>query len=456
MPLRNRLSQTLTRYRDEERGSLVVPFAISLVLLAGGVGVAMDMSRVVGQKEKVQGVADAASLAAARSGEKGNGQLRKIADAVFVEHFGAGGDRMITSVKRDGDAVRVEASDTVPTTLSRLLGFDALDLSVESTSVYAERRMDIALVLDSTDSMSGSNMNALKRSANTFVDLIDEADTDKVRIGIAPYAQHVNVGTANRDAVWLEVPADRVTPSRYQCRMVRDVVSRSNCRTETRTGSRDGQPFTYTVNVCDTTYGDRYERCGWTRERVETWQGCVGSRDVPLDTKPAYDGVKIPGLLNKPCGAEILVPTDNLRRVRSAIDGLNPRGETYMPAGLIWGRRLLEASAPFPNSDPAPDGDRVMILMTDGQNTRSKSGDAHNGTDSVDADRKTAQLCREAKASGTTIYTIGYGVTDGATRSLLRDCASSTGHYFDARNADQLESAFEDIASSIKELRVSA
>ena len=444
MSLRNRLTQSLTQFGRDERGSLAVPFALCSVLLVGGVGVAMDMGRVVNQKEKVQGVADAASLAAARSGEKGNGQLRKIADAVFIEHFGKGGDKLITSVKRDGDAVRVVAEDQVQTTLSKLLGFKVLDLSVESTSLYAERRMDIALVLDTTESMRGANMEALKRSAGNFIDIIDDADVDTVKVGIAPYAQHVNVGLSYRDAEWLDVPADeqRATTRRVE-------GSERNCRRVSGTGSRDGVPTTYDYTKCDydTEPGP---------DRTATWQGCVGSRNIPLDANPAYSGVKIPGLLDKPCGAELLTPTTNMTKVRQTLNGLNPQGDTYMPAGLMWGWRMLEPSAPLPNADPAPDGDRVVVLMTDGLNTRSKSGDSHWGRNQIETDQKTANICTSMKGTGVTVYTIGYGINDGATRNLLRNCASGANTYFDARDAAQLERAFEDIAASIKELRVSA
>jgi hypothetical protein len=47
-------------------------------------------------------------------------------------------------------------------------------------------------------------------------------------------------------------------------------------------------------------------------------------------------------------------------------------------------------------------------------------------------------------------------VTNGATKSLLRDCATTRSFYFNARNASELNKAFEDIANSLTELRISA
>ncbi|MEM7728433.1 MAG: hypothetical protein AAF311_04075, partial [Pseudomonadota bacterium] len=105
---------------------------------------------------------------------------------------------------------------------------------------------------------------------------------------------------------------------------------------------------------------------------------------------------------------------------------------------------------------PDPKVEKVMVLMTDGENTKSKNGRWHNKGNKKDADDKTKALCGLIKAEDIHIYTIAYEVTDSATKTLLSNCATDSGSYFDAKNAAQLSSAFEEIANSLNALRISA
>lgn len=442
MSLRKSLTQTAARFGRDETGSFAVAGTISLAVLLFGIGAAIDVSRTVTSKTRMQGVADVASLAAARSLSTNSAELREIAETVFVQHIGPGADTLVQSVRRDGDAVVVDAEEPVGTTFLRLFGITEMDTAVSSTSVYAERSMDIALVLDTTRSMQGQKLANLKRASRELIDAVEELDGDSVRLAVTPFAQHVNVGTSRRDEIWLDVPEDETRET-----WERVPGSKRNCRTVSGSGTNDGVPWSGTWEQCD------YD---WRRgpDRTATWRGCVGSRAVPLDTRAAYDGVSIPGLLDKPCGSEVLPLTSDMSAVKRAVRDLNAQGETYMPAGLLWGWRMVDASVPFPNASPAPDGDRVVVLMTDGMNTKSKNGDGHFGGDATAANAKTASLCEAVKTSGVTVYTIAYEVDDVPTRNLLQGCATSSGQYFDARNADDLTEAFKSIADSVKELRV--
>jgi len=94
-----------------------------------------------------------------------------------------------------------------------------------------------------------------------------------------------------------------------------------------------------------------------------------------------------------------------------------------------------------------------MIVMTDGENTRSKSGSFHNGQSQVNADRKAADICNNIKDDNITVYTIAYEVNDTQTENLLRGCASNPDNYFDATNAGDLMEAFDVILTWPRILR---
>ena len=455
----NTVANTARKFCASETGSIAVPFAIGLSVLLGASGYAIDLALHVKGKEAVQDVADAASLAAALSTDADQGELDAIASDVFAAHFGESGRDFVAGVSRDGDRVTVQAQASVPTTFSRLFGINTMDVNVASTSVYSERKLDISLVLDTTDSMSfDGKIDDLKVAAGNLIDTIERLDGEKVRVSVTPFAQHVNVGTSRRNSEWLSVPADRVRPSEYTCNTTRPVIARTNCRFEPRTTTRDGVRTTFQKKVCDVTRGEPVTNCAWRAPRAETWNGCVGSRQSPLDLKAAYDGARIPGLLNKPCGSEIQTLTSDMNAVRNTVNSLSTRGETYLPSGLLWGWRQLDRSAPLTVAAPASAGDRILVLMTDGENTKSKlpGQDAHRGNSKADADARTAQLCDAVKASEVTIYTIAFQVDDGATRNLLQDCASSSSNFFRARNAQELVAAFDAIGDSLKGLRVAS
>ena len=87
-----------------------------------------------------------------------------------------------------------------------------------------------------------------------------------------------------------------------------------------------------------------------------------------------------------------------------------------------------------------------MILLTDGDNTESKSA-----TNQSLIDDRTRLACTAAKSQGITIYSVR--VIDG-DRDLLRDCASAPANYFEVANASQLTPVFTEIANRIGSIRI--
>jgi hypothetical protein len=101
---------------------------------------------------------------------------------------------------------------------------------------------------------------------------------------------------------------------------------------------------------------------------------------------------------------------------------------------------------------------RKSSRLDDGRRKHTRqNGALHDQAGQNDkADNTTRDLCNAIKDENITVYTIAYEVTNGATKSLLRDCATTRSFYFNARNASELNKAFEDIANSLTELRISA
>lgn len=66
--------------------------------------------------------------------------------------------------------------------------------------------------------------------------------------------------------------------------------------------------------------------------------------------------------------------------------------------------------------------------------------------------QRTKHICDAAKDQGVIVYAIGFEAPNSGQK-VLKDCASSDGHYFDVDGLE-IEDAFSSIAASIRKLRL--
>ena len=340
-------------------------------------------------------------------------------------------------------------------------GVSALEINVGSMAeIGPGKPIELVLVLDNTGSMSGAKLTALKSSATLLVDMIlDSTNSDQnTKIALVPFSEHVNVGMSNRSANWIDVPADYTETKNVCSNSYPDRVD-TNCHTETRTSSTDGVPYTYEANVCDTDWGEPVQTCSDKTYTYE-WKGCVGSRDYPQNTNDqGYNLDKVPGLLNVWCRDPITPLTDDKTVITAGIDAMSASGNTYIPAGLAWGWRAVSSVKPYNEGKPHAafkdiNGAKAIVLMTDGENTRSPNYPDNWGNDVALANTLTTELCDNIKAEEIRVYTIAFEVTDTTTKSMLEGCATASDHYFDADSAAELETAFSTIAGQLSQLRL--
>jgi len=449
-------TKLLNRYKSDTNGNLTIAFAVMAMVLLLGVGVAFDTNMAHKTKLRLQDAADAAVLAAAKSGETTQAQLQTVAQAtVDANNLSGATLNTVLSLTANG-RVQVNVTGQYDTQLMGIFGQPTIDLAALSEApLTSAEPVNIALVLDTTGSMSGAKLTSLKGAATNLITTLESYNNSSLKVAVVPFSQYVNVGMANRSAPWIDVPNDSSTTGTEVCRNRRDVIARTNPRRRSETRYRDGVPYTHTWTEYDVTYGPYYRSC-YTPTHNVTWRGCVGSRTNPWHERADFAGRRIPGLMNTWCGREMLPLTSNMTTVKAKINSLNASGNTYIPSGVVWGWRALDTDMPLTeaNGPYAASTQKVMVLMTDGENTKSKSGQTHNGNSTSNANTVTRNLCNNAKAEGIEIYTIAYEVTDNTTKNMLRNCATNAGMYFDASNSAQLNNAFEQIASNLIKLRL--
>lgn len=164
-----------------------------------------------------------------------------------------------------------------------------------------------------------------------------------------------------------------------------------------------------------------------------------------------------------------LLSTMNQSAFYSYADALAAAGSTYHDLGMLWGLRLSSPQGPWAdtvNIAPTNGGkvSRHIIFMTDGQMEPSTTIQSSYGIEwhdrritddgsSNQAARHTLRfraLCDNAKDKGFRVWVIAFA---SSLTSDLTYCASSNSSFL-ATNATQLNSAFQEIAKNVGELRV--
>lgn len=153
----------------------------------------------------------------------------------------------------------------------------------------------------------------------------------------------------------------------------------------------------------------------------------------------------------------------------SYADALSPAGATYHDIGMIWGTRLMSDTGLFAanvNAAP-PNGGKVgkhIIFMTDGEMSTTYSGKTARGVEWHDRrvtsdgysdqnkrhDDRLIAMCAAAKARGIRVWVIAFSTS---MTTSLSTCASPDSS-FTADSASALNTAFQDIARDVGELRI--
>lgn len=415
------LRRAVLAFREDRGGNLVVIFAILLVPLLGMVGAAIDYTRASTARQMLMSAVDTAALMAARDAAKlTDAQLQtRINDWISANLYGVDAGSFSgakVTIDRTNRTIDISADARVKTTMTQLVGPDGVTVRGSSQSTWGTNKIELALVLDNTGSMSSSGkMTALKTASKDLLKIMKEAttETDQIKISIVPFNTQVKLVAATyKDAPWIRFGMKR------SCGW--------NC-TETM------------------------DKAKWTA----AGQGCITDRDKDYDTT---DGEAVIDTNAKRYPADwcdqsslatILPLTADWTALNNKVDSMTPVGNTNVTIGAVWGMATLSSALPLNEAKPVGTErlTKYMILLTDGENTANQFNDSSSVIDS-----RTRLACTNAKAAGLQVYTIR--VIDG-NRDLLKSCASQASMYYEVSNASQLSPVFQTIAKEISQVRIS-
>ncbi len=183
---------------------------------------------------------------------------------------------------------------------------------------------------------------------------------------------------------------------------------------------------------------------------------------------------------NKYCAESLLGMTNVKSDIVTKLDAMQANGATMINLGLAWGWRMLsprwtgmwggvmDSTEPkLPLAYNHPGMNKVIILMTDGDNTfgnnnytaYGKLTDGRISTSQTTAentlDTRTANLCTTIKNKDILIYTIALGTgVSTASKNMLKACATSPAYAFVSPSGSELQNVFTTIANQLNSLHI--
>jgi Mg-chelatase subunit ChlD len=486
---------TLVDLVCDDRGAVTVNFIITLSAIVLVVAVAIDFARTQTAVVRAQNALAGAALAASDrlglpdqdAAGRGDAESNFKVNTIKPKDVGVLKDVVLDAEK--GGSV-APAKGNMLTSL--LVGIKAIGIASSASLARGHGSVEVALVLDTSASMAGQSIADLRVAAQNLTSVLYAGyeGTDKVRVGIVPFAGSVNVGSAHQAASWMDSAG--LSPTHYE----NFAEQRSRFQLFTQLGVKWGgcvevRPSPHDVsdslpaasvpaslfvpmfapdepdsaNAEGNAYSNNYlsdtgggcsappQTClrSNRRGRCTSWSTPALPAAQAQARTCKYDGAVIVSASgpNALCDAAPILPlTESKSAVHDAIGQMRAKGSTNMLEGLMWGWRVLSPEEPFTHGRPYSDREntKYLILMTDGENNHqamsnhNKSiyhafGYASNGrlgTGSSSAalssqmNSKTRAACENAKAAGITIYTIAFRLEQDANTRALLASCASS------------------------------
>jgi len=466
----------LRSFWKDRRGNFAMMTVIAMIPIMGSVALAVDYTEMVREKQDTLNALDAAGIATARYISSGatDAQAVSYANDFFMANLSAVSPSNVTlnvllpTNNTGGGTLKLTANLTYDPyflpTAAMLIGKSSKALTFSASSeIQLKNTVEVALVLDNSGSMdyygTGSGkkrIDLLKAAAKQLIDTLAgqaalvKQVAEPVRFGLVPFAAAVNVGSANKNASWMDT--NGISPIHHENfnwdsfaysnnksnrRVVKDPTTGMFVKKGSDWGTQENEKVTrFTLFDEMKYYTDSAKK---NKAPYTSWQGCVEQRPSPYDVNDApasvYDpaslfvpmfapdqisgdynhywdevvssrdynaaqrqaympkyfdistigyvgayGTKKAGLDSGPnasCSTQPITPltdvtnVDGMKKVKDAIDAMQPSGATSVGSGMAWGWRVVSSGAPFTEGRPETEkgNDKVVIVLTDGANT---------------------------------------------------------------------------------------
>lgn len=445
----------LPGFGASEEGATAPIFAICASLVVFAAGMAIDSSRLSTARVQVQAATDSAALAAAAAYGTGNNNYRSIADAYFEKTISQYGDlanaNIVTDVSVDtvNNTLTMTASGDIPTTLTRIGGFNDMPLGAESTPP-----------LDSgggggTESMAAATGGDASGGGviSSTVSLPVFSDHHKGQIVLVmDYSSSMDeyIGGKRKYATMRDEAAKLVNN-----------LSQNQTNQDVEFGL---VPFSHAVRV-NMPKNFYYGQTGTTATT-----SCIDDRNYPHNLSPDTPDTSTRNNATKFFTTSCSYFSSKSLNVRplslshsGTVDQINmmtPYGNTHIALGMETAWHLLTPSAPYAATVNTEQTLKAVVLLTDGQQTSPGNG-PNNILSVSQAEANLEEQCKRMKTAGIRVVTVSFDLPDAQTQNRLKECASENlekkvaagepkpKYYFNANTNEELASAFGIIRDSL-------
>lgn len=396
--IREWINQKRPDYRSSDGGNVASMAAVAALLLLGGIGAALDYTRMATLQSQLQNAVDSGVLAAA-SLDSELDAARRLHGKRVAETNIANLSSITTDITLniDGNGVVTGTGEMIyQPVMMHMFGFDDLPVTAISEAMAEGGTVDaeIVLVLDYSSSMN-SKYGAMRTAAVNLVRDLSANEDAEIEFGLVPFAEEVFMTLDGRYAV----------------------------------GGSPGVP----------------------------WVGCTISRRWPFvvsDRTPNGSDRSKWGAGGTDCGqyvprSLVVQPlTDNHAAVIAQLLAMRPHRGTNTSLGAEIGYQVISPNPPFAASDFAGEKQKFMVMLSDGEQTRPSYGPG----DRLTLDQAASNLqsiCDTAAANGVTVITVLYDTSSTRARSAMRNCASAPDLFMEA-TAGNISDRFAMIGEMVK------
>lgn len=403
MQVVERICSRMRTLLGNEDGSTVTFLAAAIVPLVAFSGLSIDTARGYLVKQRLSYSIEAAALAAAKADPSATtAEIEAVGKQYFDANFPAGtmgiaAPEVTYSISPNKREITVAARADMPTALMPVLGINEVTVSSEVTAQRQSKGLELALALDNTGSMGGY-IDDLQDAANLLIDTLygDQDTVENLWVAVLPFDTRVNL--ANYPGIVSFTPSN----SNRVCANTRPSPNQVS----------EAPPST-------ASFSSQYTQWSY---------GCDAARAIGL--------------------------TESKATVKATIAAMSSAGYTRIDEGAAWAHRMLSpdwrglwGDADMPLDYGTALMDKAVIVMTDGENN------PRDGTSTNTANNRLSAACTNMKDQGIIVYTIQFREDSWSLKNLLRNCATSSDHYFFAED-DDLSAVFSEIANQLSNLRL--
>lgn len=437
----------ISRFRGNQDGTIAAWFAVAILPTLFAVGASVDYSRAATGRTKLQQATDAAVIAAAVAAPNmTDDKVEKATLDYLKAHLKDSGVdvRIDTLTITEGRSeVLLKTSATYRPLVLRDATFKDMEIGALAKAVTANRNYEIAIVFDTSGSMSSSaggvsKMQSAKTAAKSLVDTMFETpeSAKRTKIALVPFAASVNAGPQFAGADWtdkmglstihwqnLDKNGSAWLPqSRFD--LFNELGIEFGGCFESRPGNwgvtdmapNSGSPDSLFVPMfAPDEPGTKGQSTYWRNDGSTNKSGKNDTKwtysnsylddnggvctAMPASTDPQarqsrvckYKINKDSSKLNTGssrgpnhrCDTKPIARlTDQPATIKTAVDGLKDDGvNTNTFEGVMWGWRALSPNAPFRDGADYNDNKttKILIVLTDGENAWN-SQSSHNGS----------------------------------------------------------------------------